>query len=196
MERLKHIKESIMAVVETQLGNLCEVDTEELGEAIDMIKDLEEAMYYCSVVKAMEEAGEERKERGGPDHHYYYSEKYYPVDYRREKDWEDGRMYYDPSEYHSGDKTSTGSESSTHTGKRNYYHEGMMDQKDGRSAMQRRAYMESKESADSARKLKELEKYMQELTSDVLEMIEGASPEEKQTLQKKMNILASKLQNV
>ena len=28
-----------------------EVDTKELGEAIDMIKDLEEAIYYCTVTK-------------------------------------------------------------------------------------------------------------------------------------------------
>jgi hypothetical protein len=33
-------------------------DAEELGEVIDMIKDLEEAEYYHSVVKAMEESKE------------------------------------------------------------------------------------------------------------------------------------------
>jgi hypothetical protein len=32
---------------------LSEVDTKELGEAIDMIKDLEEAIYYCTVTEAM-----------------------------------------------------------------------------------------------------------------------------------------------
>jgi hypothetical protein len=32
---------------------LGEVDTKELGEAIDMIKDLEEAIYYCTVTEAM-----------------------------------------------------------------------------------------------------------------------------------------------
>ena len=34
--------------------------------------------------------------------------------------------------------------------------------------------------------MKELENYMQELTQDIVEMIEGASPEEKQYLNKRM----------
>ena len=56
MERLKKMKETLMCAVESEInGDLKHVDTKELGEAIDMIKDLEEAMYYCSIVKAMEE---------------------------------------------------------------------------------------------------------------------------------------------
>jgi len=37
---------------------------------------------------------------------------------------------------------------------------------------------------------------MKELTSDITEMIQDASPEEKAVLQKKVNMLATKLQNV
>ena len=40
MEQLKTMKENIMACIQTQMGRLDEVNTEELGEAIDMIKDL------------------------------------------------------------------------------------------------------------------------------------------------------------
>lgn len=55
-------------------------------------------------------------------------------------------------------------------------------------------YMESKElHHDQAKKLKELEEYMQELNADILEMIEGASQEEKQLLQKKIALLATKI---
>lgn len=61
MERLKHIEEILMGCVEGQLGHLETTDTHELGEAIDMIKDLSQAKYYCSIVKAMEEAEEEEK---------------------------------------------------------------------------------------------------------------------------------------
>ena len=50
MERLKAMKEVFMCAVESQMYNLSEVDAEELGEVVDMIKDLEEAMYYCAVV--------------------------------------------------------------------------------------------------------------------------------------------------
>ena len=40
--------------------------------------------------------------------------------------------------------------------------------------------------ADKVTQVKELEKYMNELTSDIVEMIIDASPEEKQLLHKKM----------
>ena len=38
-DRLKHMKETLMCAVEVQLCELGEVDTKELGEAIDMISD-------------------------------------------------------------------------------------------------------------------------------------------------------------
>ena len=53
-EKLKHMKDTLMCAVEMQLCDLSEVDTKELGEAIDMIKDLEEAIYYCTVTEAMQ----------------------------------------------------------------------------------------------------------------------------------------------
>ena len=45
MERLKQMKDSLVSIVQSQMGgHLDQVNTEELGEAIDMIKDLEEAI--------------------------------------------------------------------------------------------------------------------------------------------------------
>ena len=45
MERLKAMKENLMNSVQAQIsGNLDCVDAKELGEAVDMIKDLAEAM--------------------------------------------------------------------------------------------------------------------------------------------------------
>jgi hypothetical protein len=41
--------------------------------------------------------------------------------------------------------------------------------------------------------MKELEKYMMELTTDIVEMIHGSSSEEKQLLQKKLAALAEKV---
>jgi hypothetical protein len=40
------------------MGDLKKVDTKELGEVIDMIKDLAETMYYCEIYKQMEEKQE------------------------------------------------------------------------------------------------------------------------------------------
>ena len=102
MEKLKALKDQIVCCVEGQMGKLGETDTKELGEAIDMIKDLEEAMYYCSIVKAMEKAEkqEEMGLAGGEVGRRYYSrylpEVYYPYPdpWERDMDRDMGRMYY------------------------------------------------------------------------------------------------------
>ena len=73
-------------------------------------------------------------------------------------------------------------------------YELMRDRREGKSPMSRRTYMEAKEShSDKAHQMKELENYMQELTQDVVEMVEGASAEEKQYLSKRVAALANKL---
>ena len=70
----------------------------------------------------------------------------------------------------------------------------MRDKREGKSWKTRKMYMESKEMHhDKAKQMKELEKYMQELSSDILEMIDEASPEEKQFLSSKISTLASKI---
>ena len=55
-------------------------------------------------------------------------------------------------------------------------------------------YMEGKEQHhDSNSQLRELEAYLQELSSDITEMVEDASPEERATLKQKMVTLANKI---
>lgn len=214
MEQLKMIKDQIVAQVAGQMGNLKEVNTKELGEAIDMIKDLSEAMYYCEVYKAMEEH-EDKQEMG--TNNYYYTERYYPQpNYYRDMDREQGRMYYPNggSQMTTGNSGSSGSNGNSYYGgqienpeymgggdRRNYYTERdypqFRDEREGRSPVRRRMYMESKDThQDSSKAMKELEAYMQELTSDMMELVGKASPEEKVMLQKKVNNLATKLQNV
>lgn len=228
MERLKNMKNTLMSVVEGQLGNLQQVDTEELGQAIDMIKDLEEAMYYCSIVKAMEKAEEEEKLEGATGRRYYHSRMMpLPMDeypYDRDMDRGMGRMYYSERQprnsqgeftsyrgghrYYDGEDRVNRGESANHEGNykgnpnyngMNYYTEreiptSMRDHREGRSPMSRRMYMESKElHKDKTSKMKDLEKYMKELTEDIIEMIEDASPEEHQILEKKMTQLTSKI---
>jgi hypothetical protein len=62
-----------------------------------------------------------------------------------------------------------------------------------RSSMSRKRYMDGKMFNDKNLQMKELEQYTQELASDLTEMIKDASPEEKQLLQQKINMLASKI---
>ena len=52
-EKLHYMKECLIHYVEQEMCNLPEADANELGEAIDMIKDLEEAIYYCTITEAM-----------------------------------------------------------------------------------------------------------------------------------------------
>lgn len=177
---------------------------EELGEAIDMIKDLAEGIYYEQKTKLINKElecmkkEEEEYARMGKEclmHHSMprdmdkeYGRMYYPMPYRRDhmvdrnspykkdRDKED-RYLYENEQYRE--------------------HEvpfDLRDSREGRSPVSRRMYMESKEMhKDKQHKIKELEKYMQELSEDIVEMIEGASPEEKQMLEKKMTHLTSKI---
>ena len=70
----------------------------------------------------------------------------------------------------------------------------MRDSREGRSPKSRRMYMESKQThQDKIAQMRELEKYVQELTQDIVEMVEDASPEEKQYLSKRVTALGNKL---
>lgn len=81
-------------------------------------------------------------------------------------------------------------------GRTSYYTElpEMRDPREGRSPMRRRMYMEGKEAHnDPNSQLRELEAYLQELSTDITEMIKDASPEERATLHQKMTTLANKM---
>ena len=196
MERMKHMKETLMSCVQGQLGDLSSVDAKELGEAVDMIKDLSEAIYYCTITESMEKSDKEKKEY--PMNEY----RYYPVDYNRyyrDMDRQYGNMYYTDYAMNNGGGNQSGSRNyqdgnhQTSGESRNYPIE-LRDYREGRSPMTRKTYMERKMHGGAKEaQMHELEKYMQELTSDITEMIEGASMEEKQLLQKKISALATKI---
>lgn len=154
MHKLKCLEDTLVKAVQSQMNNLDRVDTRELGEVIDMIKDLEQAIYYCSISKAMEEDGNRR----------YYTEKMSMMD-------DDYDTYYKEMD--------------------KYYER---DEREGKSPLTRKKYMEAKE-AHIAKdmQMKELEKYIQDLGSDITEMIKDMTPEEKQMLQQKIATLATKI---
>ena len=56
IDKLKMMKAQLENCVQSQMSNLEEVDTRELGQAIDMIKDLSEAIYYCTITESMEKS--------------------------------------------------------------------------------------------------------------------------------------------
>ena len=177
IEQMKMMKHTLMNCVQGQMGDLTSVDAKELGEAVDMIKDLSEAIYYCTITESMEKSDKEK-------------EKYYPVDYYRNMDKPYGYMYYTDSHgvSHPSANMSTGAQ-----GTRNYPIE-IRDYREGRSPMTRKTYMERKMHGGGKEvQVQELEKYMHELTNDIMEMLDGASTEEKQILKNKISALATKI---
>lgn len=221
IEQMKHMKTTLMNCVQGQLGDLSSVDAEELGEAMDMIKDLSEAIYYCTITESMEKSEKEKKEQPMM---YPVEYRYYPMDYNRyyrDMDKAQGNMYYTEYAQGGGGNSGGGRGGNQGSGSRNYeggnrnydggsrgYEDGnrqspgesrnypieIRDYREGRSPMTRKNYMERKMHGGAKEaQMHELEKYMQELTSDITEMIEGASMEEKQMLQKKISALATKI---
>ena len=116
---IKKMCEKLMDSVNHELDKGIEnVDTKELGEAIDMIKDLYEAkekmvkaFYYKQIMEAMEEhdfedeeeimdegrrgyRGQRRDSRGRYMSRRSYTEPMMMHDDMREMDYMDGRMYY------------------------------------------------------------------------------------------------------
>ena len=53
-DKLKCIQSKLIALAYQQLESPECVDAKELGAVVDIIKDIDEAIYYCTVVKAME----------------------------------------------------------------------------------------------------------------------------------------------
>lgn len=138
----------------------------------------------------------------------------YPSEYYRDMDREDmGRMYYSGGPSSSNASSMSGQSSSgmnSASGNRgytdsrqsdggNYSSRMQRDGREGRSGDARRGYMETKEmhkgnsAEDKQHKMKELENYMKELSTDVTEMIEGASSEEKNMLKNKLQVLMQKI---
>ena len=225
---IKHIHETIEKIADCAKTEVCKgvenLDTKEMSEVAEILKELCEAEYYATITKAMGEAEygkeydmdgpmEERryyrgrsrdsmgrfKSRRGYDEMMDYQEMY-PMEHYRDMDREHGRMYYS-SGGGSGSSGGNSMSGSMGSGSRNYGGDsGMRDYREGRSGQSRRSYMETKEARpgnsteDKQVKTKELEKYMNELASDITEMIAGASAEEKTMLKTKMQTLMQKIQ--
>ena len=181
MDRLKAIKEILVEKVEAQMCHLECVDTKELGEVIDMIKDLEEAIYYCTITDAM--------------HQRSYPE---PMKDKYRRISHDGGHYEGRSRSRTHDRLHPDGghdvKDEHETVGEGSWGERERDPREGISSHQRRMYMEAKEMHHGkAKQLQELEKYMKDLSGDMVEMIEDASPEEKQYLANRLSALASKI---
>lgn len=208
---IKHIHDMVeklseCAKCEMDKGIEC-IDTKEMGEVAEIIKELCEAEYYAIISKAMDESeyGEDYDEYGPKQQRYYRGqprdsmdrymkrrgyesmpyfhmqpERYDHTEQMRDMDLSNGRMYYP-------EMAKTGSM------------EHMRDSREGKAGMMRKSYMETKElnrgntTEEKQKKMKELEAYMTELGGDITEMVAGASQEEKTLLKTKLQTLAQKI---
>jgi hypothetical protein len=215
IKRIHDMIEKLRECSKMEIDNGIEnIDTKEMGEVADIIKDLAEAEYYAKISKAMDEAeyGEDYDYMGSYDRKGYrwqprdsrgryisrrrmsYEEpmrmmpemnREHDAEYYRDMDKIDGRMYY--SSGNMGGQSSSGMSGGSMGSQGR-------DSREGRSGQVRRSYMESKETGkDKGEKMKELENYMKELSTDVTEMISDASPEEKTMLKQKMQMLMQKI---
>ena len=212
VKRMYCMIEKLAECAEKQFDNGIEsVDTAEMGQVTDMMKDLAEAMYYRTLTKAMDDSDPEEimemferygdggrryydhyryadgrfapKGRGSyrrgydePPYYHMTPEMYRSMENYRDMDRRDGRMYYSEPSMNSG----------VHT--------------ESRYDMAKRNYTESKElhrsntPEDKEQKMKELEKYLREIGSDIAELISDASTEEKNLLKNRMQVIMQKIQ--
>lgn len=183
------------------------VDTCEMGQVVDMIKDLNEAEYKAVIVKAMKKADEEKeeydkmllrelKEEYGEDagrrfyDHYRYSDgRFAPKGHGTYRGYSEPYYHMTPEMYRDMDRDTHG---------RMYYTETGMNESGYDRA--KRNYTETKEMhrgntpEDKKAKMQELERYAKSLTEDVVEMVSDMSDEEKNLLRTKMQILMQKIQ--
>lgn len=209
MEKAKELCKKFESLIETEMAKGTEqIDTHELGEVVDMMKDCAEivekkakAAYYCSVVKAMEDSEEEdemirkmselNERRGYGD----YREPYNPMSHDRPDYMYYGggrmpRMYYDGGSSSSGQ--SSGGSSMSGSGSSRMYSESNYDRA-------RRGYTESRDihNDDSVESkeanMRKLEAFLKTVEDDVMELKPKMSQEERTLAKSKLATWASKL---
>lgn len=194
---------------------LCELDkgienvnTEEMGEAVDMIKDLCEAEYKAVIVKSMKKADEEEEEynkellralkdeygeesgRRFYDHYRYANGRFAPKGkgtYRR--------GYEEPPYIHMYPEAEHMRDMDRDYGKM-YYTESVNESGYDRA---KRNYTEVKEMhsgttpEDKEQRMKALDKYIKTVTNEIIKIVsDNATTEEKSLIKNNMNNLMSK----
>lgn len=208
---VKRIHEMVECLTEKALQELNRgvetVDTEEFSKVIDSIKDLSEAEYYAKISKAMgdsdpEEIMEmfERYGDGGRryyDHYRYADGRFAPKGrgmYRRGYDeppyWRmTPEMYHDMEHYRDYDRKDG----------RMYYTEPGQIMNESSYDRAKRAYTESRDlhrgntAQDKEAKMRDLEGYFREISTDITDLLADMTQEERSMLKAKVSALATKL---
>lgn len=195
MEELKKMCEKLEGCAMMELAkDKCDVDTHELGEVFDMIKDIKEAIYYGTITEAMEDP-----ENVYGEDYDYKGKKYYT---RRRRDSRGRYMYTEPMMMED--------EKGVHPYSEHFYEEGGMpdEMNSSRSRMRdmsgnnnrmyytdskmMKHWYQSKDTGDDNKKLQSLEKDLKEISEELTSMVGEMNNSEKQMLRTKMqNIVQS-----
>lgn len=190
------------------------VDTSEMGQVVDMIKDLAEAEYHSIISKAMKKADEEEEE--------YDKELLRSL--KAEYGEESGRRYYDQYRYANGRFAPKGRGTRRGYEEPPYYHmpvnyndmEYMRDMDKSQGKMYysepiaphvsesnydraKRHYTETKEMhsgitpEDKEQRMKALDKYIKTVTNEIIKIVsDNATAEEKNLIKSNINNLVSR----
>lgn len=208
---VKRIHEMVECLTEKALQELNRgvetVDTEEFSKVIDSIKDLSEAEYYAKISKAMDDLDPEeimemfeRYGDGGRryyDHYRYADGRFAPKGrgtYRRGYDeppyWHmTPEMYHDMEQYRDYDRKD---------GRMYYTEPGQIMNESGYDRA-KRAYTESRDlhrgntAQDKEAKMRDLEGYFREISTDITDLLADMTQEERSMLKAKVSALATKL---
>lgn len=217
IERMHKMIECLCEKAWSKMENGLEcVDTAEMGQVVDMIKDLNDAEYKAVITKAMQKAEKEDEEedkeilrrlkseygegdeRRFYDHYRYANGRFAPKGRGTRRGYTEPPYYFQtPDMYHEWDSKSDAERGRDldRMGGRMYYTEPMMSGYD----KAKRHYTESKEmhkgnsQADKEQKMRDLEAYMKELSGDVTEILSDMTPEERTLLKAKMTTLLQKI---
>ena len=175
---------------------VCYDKDKKIIEAMDEAEESEEAMKYIEMYEDYPGRKGYRGQRGDSRGRYMSRRGYEtPMmmqddrEYMRDMDRMDGKMYYTSGENSMGGSTSGNSSMNS----------GQMGYSESRYDRARRCYEEAKSmhkdnsSEGKQMKMKSLEDYMKELSSDVSSMITDMTPEEKSLMRTKLQTLAQKV---
>jgi hypothetical protein len=184
------------------------IDSCEMGQVTDMMKDLAEAMYYRTLMKSMEESSADETmemfERFGDGRRFYDNYRYSNGRFAP-KGRGTRRGYDEPPYFHMTPEMYRGMEHDRDIDRnygRMYYTEpatsGMNMTESGYDKAKRH-YTETKEmhkantAEDKEHKMKSLENYMKELSGDITELLTDMTAEERTMLKSKLSTLVSKM---
>lgn len=215
IERIHKMQECLTEKAVNELEKGVEnVDTSEMGQVVDMIKDLAEAEYHSIISKAMKKADEEEEE--------YDKELLRSL--KAEYGEESGRRYYDQYRYANGRFAPKGRGTRRGYEEPPYYHmpvnyndmEYMRDMDKSQGKMYysepiaphvsesnydraKRHYTETKEMhsgitpEDKEQRMKALDKYIKTVTNEIIKIVsDNATAEEKNLIKSNINNLVSR----